>query len=291
MHAPALRLHPHHHRPVSPLSVLIAAVAALAAFFAIGGITGIFGSPASASTLSPALPGLKSAAGGAAGDDLANLPVKRAASARPVFTAARTASAAMALYYTVRPGDSISSVAAARCGSPADWTGIYAASRKLHLTAWNANDLAAGQHLAIQCYQAPSMAGRSPLPKPPPVSMPATPAGSTTLTSVNVSTPEQSPRSAASTAYQGQGIYSVSQLENLWESAGGPAWAAAHAAEIAQCESGGNASAYNPSGATGIWQILGSVIPGNLDNPAVNAANAVAKFNASGQTFAQWVCQ
>jgi hypothetical protein len=80
-------------------------------------------------------------------------------------------------------------------------------------------------------------------------------------------------------------------MESLWESAGGPSWAAAHAATIAECESGGNPDAYNPSGATGIWQILGSVVGGNLDNPYDNALNAVAKFKASGDTFAQWVCQ
>ncbi len=77
----------------------------------------------------------------------------------------------------------------------------------------------------------------------------------------------------------------------LWLEAGGPAWAESHAVEIASCESGFNPRAYNPSGATGLWQILGSVVPGDLTNPSVNAANAVAKFRASGDTFAQWVCQ
>jgi SLT domain-containing protein len=74
-------------------------------------------------------------------------------------------------------------------------------------------------------------------------------------------------------------------------SAGGPASAEAQAAQIAICESGGNPQAYNPSGATGLWQILGSVVAGNLTDPMVNALNAVSKFHASGDTFAQWVCQ
>jgi hypothetical protein len=87
------------------------------------------------------------------------------------------------------------------------------------------------------------------------------------------------------------GTYSSAGLEQLWIAAGGPASAAAHAASIATCESGGQVTAHNPSGATGLWQILGSVVPGNLDNPQVNAANAVAKFRASGDTFAQWVCK
>lgn len=91
-------------------------------------------------------------------------------------------------------------------------------------------------------------------------------------------------------AYTGSGTYSYGALESLWESAGGPAWAAPHAAEIAECESSGNPRAYNPSGATGLFQILGSVVPGNLYDPFVNALNAVSKFRASGDTFAQWVC-
>ena len=65
----------------------------------------------------------------------------------------------------------------------------------------------------------------------------------------------------------------------------------AQAVEIARCESSFNPRAYNPSGATGVWQILGAVLPGDLTNPSVNAANAVAKFKAAGDSFAPWVCQ
>lgn len=87
------------------------------------------------------------------------------------------------------------------------------------------------------------------------------------------------------------GPLTTAQVEALWEQAGGPAWAAPKAAEIAWCESSYNPRAYNPSGATGIWQILGSVVPGDLTSPYVNALNAVAKFRASGDTFSAWVCQ
>jgi Transglycosylase SLT domain len=97
--------------------------------------------------------------------------------------------------------------------------------------------------------------------------------------------------STGSTAPSVAGDYTYSQLEQLWVSAGGPAWAETSAATVAECESGGNPNAYNPSGATGLWQILGSVVPGNLYNPTINALNAVSKFTASGNTFAQWVCQ
>jgi LysM repeat protein len=77
----------------------------------------------------------------------------------------------------------------------------------------------------------------------------------------------------------------------LWLEAGGPASAEIAAENVAVCESGLRTDAYNPSGATGLWQILGAVLPGNLDDPLVNAENAVAKFKASGDTWAQWVCQ
>lgn len=97
-------------------------------------------------------------------------------------------------------------------------------------------------------------------------------------------TPQSTPRVTG-------GIYSYAALEALWEQAGGPSWAAAKAAEIAQCESGGKWWAHNPSGATGLWQILGAVVPGNLYDPMVNAENAVAKFRDRHDTFSAWVCQ
>lgn len=86
-------------------------------------------------------------------------------------------------------------------------------------------------------------------------------------------------------------VLSYAQIEQVWVQAGGPASVEATAANIAECESGGNTRAYNTSGATGLFQILGQVVPGDLYDPLVNAENAVSKFNASGGTFAQWVCQ
>jgi hypothetical protein len=89
------------------------------------------------------------------------------------------------------------------------------------------------------------------------------------------------------------GVLTAAQVGQLWLGAGGPAYAEAQAVQIADCESGFNPDAYNPSGATGIWQILGQVTDfgGSLTNPEVNAANAVAKFTASGDNFSAWVCQ
>jgi Transglycosylase-like domain len=68
--------------------------------------------------------------------------------------------------YTVRPGDSLSSVAAKRCGAARDWTGIYAASRAHRWTARDANSVTAGQHLYLSCAYVPSMQRYAPAPRP-----------------------------------------------------------------------------------------------------------------------------
>ena len=82
--------------------------------------------------------------------------------------------------------------------------------------------------------------------------------------------------------------YSYAQLEGLWINAGGPRDEAATAAAIAEAESGGNSDARNPSGASGLWQILGNPFPGNAFDPATNARMAVAKWKAAGG-FSPWV--
>lgn len=84
------------------------------------------------------------------------------------------------------------------------------------------------------------------------------------------------------------GAYHLAGLESLWRSAGGPAGVAHIAAAIALAESGGDPRAHNPSGASGLWQILGQVFPGNIFNPFINARNAVRKYYAAGG-FSPWV--
>jgi hypothetical protein len=79
--------------------------------------------------------------------------------------------------------------------------------------------------------------------------------------------------------------YTYSQLEQLWVQAGGSSALAPLMAAIAMAESSGNPTAYNPSGATGLWQILGAVNPSdqaNLTNPQVNAHEAVLKYQTQG---------
>src|SRR5271169_725521 len=86
--------------------------------------------------------------------------------------------------------------------------------------------------------------------------------------------------------------YTFSQLMGLWEQAGGSKGFAALMAGVAEVESGGNPQAYNPSGATGLWQIewplYKGIVPGaatqqDLYNPQVNAAAAV-KLSGNSMT-------
>lgn len=82
--------------------------------------------------------------------------------------------------------------------------------------------------------------------------------------------------------------YGFRALEALWISNGGPRSVAPTAAAIALAESGGNPKAHNASGASGLWQILGQVVPGNIYDPNVNARNAVKKYN-DARGFSPWV--
>lgn len=103
---------------------------------------------------------------------------------------------------------------------------------------------------------------------------------------------QASPAPAPAPQAPSGGIFSFSQLESLWVGAGGPPGVAATAAQIAECESGGNPNATNPSSsAAGLWQILGLPFPGNPYDPGTNAAMAVAKYKGAGDSFSPWVCQ
>jgi len=86
----------------------------------------------------------------------------------------------------------------------------------------------------------------------------------------------------------GRGSWNLGSLEGLWGRAGGPASQAHVAAAIALAESSGNPLAHNPSGASGLWQILGQVFPGNIFDPYINARNAVRKYYQAGG-FSPWV--
>jgi hypothetical protein len=76
--------------------------------------------------------------------------------------------------------------------------------------------------------------------------------------------------------------YSFSQLEALWTRAGGAKAIAPVMAAIALAESSGNPAAFNASGASGLWQILGKPFAGNAFDPLTNARMAVSKYRSQG---------
>jgi hypothetical protein len=83
--------------------------------------------------------------------------------------------------------------------------------------------------------------------------------------------------------FQTGGVFNTQEMSDLWRSKGGGASIADTMGVIGLVESGGKPWAVNPkSGATGLWQILGQLVPGNLFNPGVNALNAIAKYKADG---------
>jgi cell wall-associated NlpC family hydrolase len=78
------------------------------------------------------------------------------------------------------------------------------------------------------------------------------------------------------------GTAKENQLGQLWIAAGGPPSMAHLMSAIAMAESGGRAMAHNPSGAAGLWQILGLPFPGNPYNEFTNARMAVDKWRSQG---------
>lgn len=182
--------------------------------------------------------------------------------------------------YTVKEGDYLAGISGRYCGTEGDYMSLAAASGikdpdlifpkelvKLACHHAYAAVAAAIAQQPVQQAQQPVQHTQQSTPSPA-SSQPSQPV----LTSLS-------------------GTLSFSGLEALWVAAGGPADAEYDAATVAECESGGQQYAHNPSGADGYWQILGEVVAGDIFDPMVNAENAVSKFEASGDTFAQWVCR
>lgn len=87
---------------------------------------------------------------------------------------------------------------------------------------------------------------------------------------------------ASSGAAAKGGAYNARSMASLWKRAGGPGKIARLMGAIGMAESTGNPGAHNPSGASGLWQILGNPFPGNPMDPMTNARMAVAKYKTQG---------
>jgi len=162
--------------------------------------------------------------------------------------------------YTVRPGDTLSSIARQFYGNAADWTWVYHANESV---VHNPDDIYAGEVLKIP--SGPSADAVSYTPKHAKTA--------TTLTS---------------SATRLRGTLGCSGLEALWEAAGGSHAEALIAAEIAMAESGGNQYALSPTDDYGYWQINASHGPAMATfNPIGNAKAAIA-ISDDGHDWAAW---
>jgi len=165
-------------------------------------------------------------------------------------------------HYTVRPGDTLSSIAQRFYGNPADWTWLWHVNESV---VRNPNSIYAGEVLKIPADPPADAAHYAPKH--------AKTSTTTTLTS---------------SATKLSGTLNCSGLEALWEAAGGSHGEAFMAAEIAEAESGGNQYALSPTNDYGYWQINGSHGPAMATfNPMGNAKAAIA-ISDNGRDWGAW---
>jgi LysM repeat protein len=156
--------------------------------------------------------------------------------------------------YTVRPGDTLSSIAQRFYGNPADWRRLYQANMRV---TGNPDLIRPGQVLNL------------------PRHLPAT-------------TTAYTPRHARPAAFRApSGTLSCAGLEELWEQAGGSHAQAVMAASIAMAESSGEQFATGPAGERGYWQIHPDHGPLSTYDPLGNAKAAVT-ISANGTNWTPW---
>jgi LysM repeat protein len=163
--------------------------------------------------------------------------------------------------YTVRPGDTLSEIAQQFYGTTADWTWIYNDNRS---EIQNPNDIFVGEALKI----------------------PSGPTATTTTTTATY-TPKHVKASVLTSAASLSGTLGCTQLEDLWEAAGGSQGEAFTAAEIAMAESGGNQYATGTVGERGYWQINPDHGSLSTYDPMGNAKSAVI-ISADGTDWTPW---
>jgi LysM repeat protein len=196
----------------------------------------------------------------------AHAEVKTPAKATTVTEQAQTAAlvtkaAPASRTYTVRPGDTLSEIAAKFYGNPARWTWIYAANRaKIH----NPNSIYVGEKLTI-----PNHA----------------PTGTASYSAKHAKKPATTVLTSSASRLSGN--LGCSGLEALWVAAGGARSHAFIAAEIAMAESGGRQFAHSPTNDFGYWQINGVHGAMATYNPIGNARAAIA-ISGNGSSWRPW---
>lgn len=171
--------------------------------------------------------------------------------------------ASTAREYTVRSGDSLSSIAQRFYGKPGDWARLYQVNRA---KISNPNDISVGEILSI----------------------PVDPAASVKETAYQPRHAKASTASVATTSATSlSGTLSCGGLEALWERAGGSKAEAFIAAEIAEAESGGRQYALSPTDDRGYWQINASHGALSTYDPYGNARAAI-EISGDGTNWAAW---
>jgi LysM repeat protein len=165
-------------------------------------------------------------------------------------------------HYTVRPGDTLSSIAQRFYGNSGDWRLLYQANKS---EIPNPNVIYPGQVLNIPYGPAAS-------------SIPYGPAASSTTASRST---------ALTTSATPSGTLSCPGLEELWDDAGGSHTEAVMAASIAMAESSGQQFATGAAGERGYWQIHPD--HGSLSTyDALGNAKAAVIISADGTNWTPW---
>ena len=163
--------------------------------------------------------------------------------------------------YTVRPGDTLSAIAAKFYGSSGRWTWIFQANRA---KISNPDSIYVGETLTIP-FRAPS--------------------GTTSYTPRHAKSGQSTVLTTSATRLSG--TLSCSGLEALWKAAGGAPGSAFIAAEIAMAESGGNQYAHSPTNDFGYWQING--VHGALATyDPIGNAKAAIEISGNGTNWTPW---
>jgi LysM repeat protein len=191
---------------------------------------------------------------------------------------AKHAAGAPSTHYTVRSGDTLSSIAGRYYHNPGDWQYLFHENGK---TVSDPNLIYAGESLVVPASVPSNFKLTSYVPKhaapvqsAPAPAEPAQPSTTVTETSAQRTAPSHSGGMADVVQTASQGSYSCSSLEQLWEQAGGNSADALMAAEIAMAESGGDPNAISPTDDYGLWQI-------NASNGALATLNAFANAKSA----------
>ena len=208
--------------------------------------------------------------------------------------------------YVVRSGDTLSSIAQRFYHNTADWQWLYHVNAK---TIADPNLVYAGERLSIPLDPPAhyTLTGYQPRHAKPAVHVTttATVSAATGVTGSGSSasrTHPSAPRGGTTTDNAGSsstassskggyvppsGDYSCTDLERLWDAAGGNSDVAFMAAEIAMAESSGNPNAISPTDDYGLWQINASNGALATLNPYKNAQSVII-LSGDGRNWDAW---